>query len=141
MIGFIKNAQRDKPFFAYLTYTSPHWPLQVPADYIDRYKGKYDMGYDSLRVIRFNRQKEIGILPASVRIRPRNPEVREWAVLTDEEKKLESRKMEIYAAMVENLDDHIGKLIQFLKDSNLLNNTVIVFMSDNGAAGEDFYKA
>ncbi len=140
MIGFIENSQRDKPFFAYLTYTTPHWPLQVPADYIDRYKGKYDIGYDSLRILRFNRQKELGILPTTAKLRPRNPAVKQWANLTSEEKKLESRKMEIYAAMVENLDDHIGKLIQFLKDSNLLNNTVIVFMSDNGAAGEDFYK-
>jgi arylsulfatase A-like enzyme len=140
MIGFIENANKDKPFFAYLTYTSPHWPLQVPTDYIDRYKGKYNMGYDSLRVIRFNRQKVLGILPVSSKIRPRNPAVKGWMNLTDGEKKLESRKMEIYAAMVENLDDHIGKLIKFLKDSNLLDNTIIVFMSDNGAAGEDFYK-
>jgi arylsulfatase A-like enzyme len=140
MIGFIKNAQREKPFFAYLTYTCPHWPLQVPSDYINLYKGKYDMGYDSLRVIRFNRQKELGILPASAQIRPRNPALRKWASLTAEEQKIESRKMEIYAAMVENLDDHVGKIIQFLKDSNLINNTVIVFMSDNGAAGEDIYK-
>jgi arylsulfatase len=139
MIGFIKNAQRDKPFFAYLAYTAPHWPLQVPADYIDRYKGKYDMGYDSLRVIRFNRQKALGILPASATLRPRNPDIRPWTSLSTEEKKIESRKMEIYAAMVENLDEHIGQLIQFLKDSKLLDNTVIVFMSDNGAAGEDFF--
>ncbi len=139
MIGFIKAAQRDKPFFAYLAYTAPHWPLQVPADYIDRYKGKYDMGYDSLRVIRFNRQKEMGIIPKSMELGPRNPDIRPWISLSAEEKKIESRKMEIYAAMVENLDDHIGQLIQFLKDSNLLDNTVIVFMSDNGAAGEDFY--
>jgi arylsulfatase A-like enzyme len=140
MIGFIKNAQKDKPFFAYLTYTSPHWPLQVPADYIDRYKGKYDMGYDSLRLIRFNRQKAMGILPASYLLRPGNPKIKPWKDLSTEEKRIESRKMEIYAAMVENLDDHIGQLIQFLKDSKQLDNTMIVFMSDNGAAGEDFYK-
>ncbi|HEY4937181.1 MAG TPA: arylsulfatase [Puia sp.] len=139
MIRFIKDAQKDKPFFAYLTYTAPHWPLQVPADYIDRYKGKYDMGYDSLRVIRFNRQKVMGILPAFAVLGPRNPAIKLWTKLTKEEKKTESRKMEIYAAMVENLDEHIGQLIQFLKDSKLLDNTVIIFMSDNGAAGEDFY--
>ena len=139
MIGFIKDAKKDKPFFAYLAYTAPHWPLQVPADYIDRYKGKYDMGYDSLRVIRFERQKRLGIVPDSMNLRPTNPEIKPWMNLSTEEKKLESRKMEIYAAMVENLDDHIGQLIKVLKDSNLLDNTIIVFMSDNGAAGEDFY--
>jgi len=139
MIGFIKDAKKDKPFFAYLAYTSPHWPLQVPADYIDRYKGKYDMGYDSLRVIRFNRQKAMGILPASFALRPRNPDVKPWTDLSANEKKIESRKMEIYAAMVENLDVHIGQLLQFLKSSKWLDNTLIVFMSDNGAAGEDFY--
>jgi arylsulfatase A-like enzyme len=140
MIGFIKDARKDKPFFAYLTYTAPHWPLQVPADYIDRYKGKYDMGYDSLRVIRFNRQKAMGIIPASVVLRPRNPAVKPWSDLSEANKKTEARKMEIYAAMIENLDDHIGRLIQYLKDSHQLENTVIVFMSDNGAAGQDLYK-
>ena len=97
------------------------------------------MGYDSLRVVRFKRQKDLGILPASATLRPRNPDIRPWTSLSTEEKKIESRKMEIYAAMVENLDEHIGQLIQFLKDSKLLDNTVIVFMSDNGAAGEDFF--
>jgi arylsulfatase len=139
MIGFIKDAQKNKPFFAYLTYTAPHWPLQVTADYIDRYKGKYDLGYDSLRVIRFNRQKAMGIIPASMVLRPRNPGIKLWTELSAEEKKIESRKMEIYAAMVENLDAHIGQLIQFLKDSKMLDNTIIVFMSDNGAAGGDWY--
>jgi len=139
MMGFIKDAQRDKPFFAYLTYTAPHWPLQVPADDIDRCKGYYDLGYDSLRVIRFNRQKALGILPASSILGPRDPEIKPWKNLSAEEKKTESRKMEVYAAMVENLDDHIGKFIHFLKDAKLLDNTLIIFMSDNGAAGEDFY--
>ena len=139
LIGFIEQAQKDKPFFAYLTYTAPHWPLQVPPDYIDRYKDKYDMGYDSLRVLRFNRQKVAGIVSGNATLRPRNPTIRIWTLLTPEEKKIESRKMEIYAAMVENLDDHIGQLIQFLKKSGRYNNTVIIFMSDNGAAAEDFY--
>jgi arylsulfatase len=139
MIEFIKNGQKKIPFFAYLTYTAPHWPLQVPADYIDKYKGKYDIGYDSLRVIRFNKQKAMGIVPANAMLGPRNSSIKLWIELSAEEKKIESRKMEIYAAMVDNLDEHIGKLIQFLKDSKQFDNTVIVFMSDNGAAGEDFY--
>ena len=139
MMEFIKNGQKDKPFFAYLTYTAPHWPLQVPADYIDKYKGKYDIGYDSLRIIRFNKQKAIGIMPANAALGPRNPAIKPWIELSAEEKKIESRKMELYAAMVDNLDVHIGQLIQFLKDSKQFDNTLIVFMADNGAAAEDFY--
>ena len=139
MIEFIRNRQEDKPFFAYLTYTAPHWPLQVPADYIDKYKGNYDMGYDSLRVIRFNQQKTMGIIPSKATLPPRTSSIKPWTQLSAEEKKIESRKMELYAAMVDNLDYHIGKVIQYLKESNQLDNTIIVFLSDNGAAGEDFY--
>jgi len=139
MIAFIKNGKKDKPFFAYLTYTAPHWPLQVPEDYIDKYKGKYDMGYDSLRVIRFNQQKKIGIIPSNATLPPRTSSIKPWTQLSAEEKKIESRKMELYAAMVDNLDVHIGQLIQYLKESNQFDNTIIVFMSDNGAAAEDFY--
>jgi arylsulfatase A-like enzyme len=139
MIEFIKNGQKDKPFFAYLTYTAPHWPLQAPADYIDKYKGKYDIGYDSLRVIRFNRQKAMGIIPSNAKLPPRTDGIKPWTELSTEEKKIESRKMELYAAMVDNLDVHVGQVIGYLKESNQLDNTIIVFMSDNGAAAEDFY--
>jgi arylsulfatase A-like enzyme len=139
MIGFIRDRQPAKPFFALLTYTAPHWPLQVPAEYIDKYKGKYDMGYDSLRVLRFNKQKAMGIIPANTRLPSRFTQIKPWAELSTEEKKIESRKMELYAAMVENLDNHIGQLIQYLKQSGQFDSTIIVFMSDNGAAAEDFY--
>ena len=139
MMQFIKNAEKGRPFFAYLTYTAPHWPLQVPDDFIDKYKGKYDIGYDSLRVARFNRQQAIGIVPKNAVLGLRNPSIKPWIQLSASEKKLESKKMELYAAMVDNLDEHIGRLIAFLKDSKQFDNTVIVFMSDNGAAGEDFY--
>ena len=139
IITFLKNEEKDKPFFAYLTYTAPHWPLQVPADYIDKYKGQYDIGYDSLRVIRFNQQKTMGIIPSNATLPPRTSWIKPWAQLSAQEKKIESRKMELYAAMVDNLDQHIGQLMQYLKESNQLDNTIIFFMSDNGAAAEDFY--
>ena len=122
-----------------LTYTAPHWPLQVPAEYIDKYKGKYDIGYDSLRVRRFNQQKAIGIIPLNAKLPARSSLIKPWTALSSEEKKIESKKMELYAAMVENLDDHIGQLIQYLKQSGQVDNTIIVFMSDNGAAAEDFF--
>jgi arylsulfatase len=139
IITFIKDGEEEKPFFACVTYTAPHWPLQVPAEYIDKYKGKYDIGYDSLRVIRFNQQKKMGIIPSNATLPPRASRIKLWTELSAEEKKIESRKMELYAAMVENLDQHIGRLVKFLKESKQLDNTIIVFMSDNGAAAEDFY--
>lgn len=139
MMEYISEADKSKPFFAYLAYTAPHWPLQVPEEEINKYQGKYDMGYDSLRIIRFLSQKKLGLLPANATLPPKNDSIKLWTSLSSEEKKIESRKMEIYAAMVDNLDQHIGKLIRFLKESNLYENTLIVFMSDNGAAGEDFY--
>ncbi len=141
MIGYINAVSKDKPFFGYLTYTAPHWPLQVPDDYLDKYKGRYDVGYDSLRALRFNQQKLKGIIPANAVLPPRLKSIKAWILLTPAEKKIESRKMELYAAMVDNLDKHIGQLIRFLKDSKLFDNTLIVFMSDNGAAAEDFYNS
>ena len=139
MIGFIKNARHDQPFFAYLPYTAPHWPLQLPDDYLDKYKGKYDIGYDSLRVVRFLHQKKLGIIPAKAVLPQRLNSIKLWIELSAEEKKIESRKMELYAAMVDNLDKHIGRIIKCLKDSKEFDNTIIIFMSDNGAAAEDFY--
>ena len=139
MMEFISGAQRDKPFFAYLAYTAPHWPLQVPENYLNKYKGKYDIGYDSLRVLRFQQQKAMGIIPVDAKLPPRLNSIRPWTQLTPDERKIESRKMELYAALVDNLDKHIGQVINYLKNSKLLDNTLVVFMSDNGAAAEDFY--
>ncbi len=140
LIEFIDASRGDgKPFFAYAAYTSPHWPLQVPEDYLDRYSGAYDQGYDALREERFASLKEAGIIPETSTLPPRNEAVRPWDELNAEEHRRESRKMELYAAMVENLDDHVGRLIDYLKANALYDNTLIVFMSDNGAAIEDFY--
>lgn len=140
LIEFIDaNKDDGKPFFAYAAYTSPHWPLQVPDDYLDIYAGFYDDGYDALRERRFNSLQEAGIIPLSSELPPRNDAITFWEDLSSEQKRHESRKMELYAAMVENLDDHVGELISYLKQNDLYDNTLIVFMSDNGAAGEDIY--
>ena len=140
LIGFIDANKGDgRPFFAFAAFTSPHWPLQVPADELGRYSGVYDAGYDALREQRFESLKSAGIVPASSTLPPRWEEITPWEDLSDEQKKNESRKMELYAAMVENLDGHIGRLIHYLKANGLYENTLVVFMSDNGAAAEDFY--
>lgn len=140
LIEFIDADLDDgKPFFAFAAYTSPHWPLQVPDDYLDRYAGRYDQGYDQLREARFASLRQAGIIPAGSEIPPRNDAVTPWQTLSPDEQKRESRKMELYAAMVENLDAHVGRLIDHLERRGLKDDTLIVFMSDNGAAPGDFY--
>lgn len=140
LISFIKDHKsEDAPFFAFAAYTSPHWPLQVPADYLHKYSGQYDMGYDRLRETNFESLKAAGIIPESSELPPRNDAITPWKALSTEDKRREARKMELYAAMVENLDHHVGRLVQFLKKEKLYKNTLIIFMADNGAAAEDFY--
>jgi arylsulfatase len=140
LIEFIDENRGDgKPFFAFAAYTSPHWPLQVPDDYLDLYAGEYDDGYDVLRLRNFASLKDAGIIPDASELPPRNDAVTPWDDLSAEEQRTESRKMELYAAMVDNLDDHVGRLLDYLRQNGLYENTLVVFMSDNGAAGEDFY--
>jgi len=139
LIEFIDSNDDGRPFFAFAAYTSPHWPLQVPEPELDRYKGRYDAGYDVLRAARFASLKQAGIIPQSSTLPPRNDAIRPWDDLTPDEQRAEARKMELYAAMVANLDAHVGRLVEHLKQRGLYDNTLIVFMADNGAAGEDFY--
>jgi arylsulfatase len=140
IIEFIESDRENgKPFFAYAAYTAPHWPLQVPDDYLDLYRGNYDDGYDALRERRFESLKEAGIIPLDSELPPRNDVITPWDDLPEAQQKIESRMMEVYAAMIDNLDDHMGRLLDYLDENQLLDNTLIVFMGDNGAAAEDFY--
>ena len=140
LIGFIESNRGDgQPFFSFAAYTSPHWPLQVPGPELNRYEGVYDDGYDALREKNFLNLKNAGIIPVDSTLPPRWDKVVPWGDLTREQQRRESRKMELYAAMVENLDGHIGRLLDYLQAKGLLENTVVVFMSDNGAAANDFY--
>ena len=140
LISFIEADLNDgKPFFAFAAYTSPHWPLQVPDEYLNLYAGEYDAGYDALRESNFESLKSAGIVPQDWQLPPRNEEITPWEQLSPDEQRREARKMELYASMVDNLDDHIARLLDFLKQRGVYDNTLIVFMSDNGAAGEDFY--
>ena len=146
LISYIRNDHTDsKPFFLYAAYTSPHWPLQAPTEYIEKYHGKYDMGYDSLRQLRFEGLKQKGIVDAHVTL-PKlpafegdlysvsNKPLRPWKSLTKNEQRIEARKMEIYAGMIDNLDHNIGRLIQYLKEIGEYENTLFIFFSDNGAS-------
>lgn len=138
MIGYLRD-ERDssKPFFAYLAFTAPHWPLQAPAVAIDRQRGRYDRGYDALAAERLQRQKSLGLVPANAARSPRSPKERPWEQLDEDSRKVQIRAMEVYAAMIDELDRHMGRLIAYLDESGLLDDTAIVFLSDNGPEGHD----
>lgn len=132
-----RDKDDDQPFFAFVAYTSPHWPLQVDKKYWEKYKGFYDDGYDKLKEKRLETLKKAGMIPENAKL-PRNHEsVIPWDSLSDENKMKEARKMELYAGMVDNLDYNIGRLVQHLKDIGEYESTLIVFMSDNGTAWRD----
>ena len=136
MIEYIDSGLGDdKPFFGYLALTSPHWPLQVPAEELDRYAGDYDDGYDAHRARRLERAEELGGVP---KVDPLlfDPNGRRWSDLSKEEQRYSARTMELYASMLENADANIGRLLAFLKDSGEFENTFIFFMSDNGAEAD-----
>ncbi|MBK5550664.1 arylsulfatase [Pseudomonas sp. TH03] len=133
----IGSQKSDKPFFAYLAYTAPHWPLQVPAAYQERYRGFYDKGYASVAQARLERMKAKGLVADDVQINP-GPDVWPgWDKLSTKEQQMEARRMEIYAGMIANLDDNVGRLVKHLKDTGQYDNTVFVFFSDNGAEGSN----
>jgi len=132
-----ENGRDEKPFFAYLAYQAPHGPLAVPDGWRDKYKGRYDKGYDAIRAERLTRQKKLSIVGKDVITFPRLPTIPAWDELTDEQRRLVARKMELYAAMIGYVDDQIGRLIAHLKKTGKYDNTLVVFLSDNGAAGED----
>ena len=142
MIKFLGNAKtKNKPFFAWVSYTAPHWPLQLPKNWLDKktYKSTYIDGHEVLRQKRFTSMKEKGIVPATMELPPPMKSLSQWEQFSDTQKKYETRKMEIYAGMVENTDFHIGRLIQTLKNNKQLENTIVLLISDNGASGHDFY--
>ena len=136
MIDYIYQDLGDnRPFFAYLAFTAVHFPLQAPDASIRRHSGKYDQGYDALHAQRFQRLKELGILPADTEPFPPLPAEKSWDRLDEQERKVSARRMEIYAAMIDDLDRYVGKVIGYLKDVGELENTLVFFMSDNGAEG------
>lgn len=131
-----KNAYPDKPFFLYLAYGAMHAPHHAPKAYIDKYRGKFDEGWDVLREQWFANQKKLGIIPQDAELNPRNECVPAWDSLSDEQKKINARYMEAFAGMLDHTDAQIGRLIDYLEKLGELDNTLIVFISDNGASPE-----
>jgi len=130
-----QNKDDGKPFFAYLSYTAPHDPLHAPKAYIDKYKGKYDEGWDVLREQRLQNLKALGIVHKDAKSFPRLASVEAWEKMSVEERADASRDMEVYAAMIDYLDEQIARVFDYLKEIGEYDNTMIIFLSDNGANG------
>ncbi len=124
----------EDPFFLYLAFGAMHFPLHAPADDIRRHRGRYDRGWDVVRAERFERQRELGIVPPEARLAPRNADVPAWADLSDAERRLAARGQEVYAAFLEHTDRQLQRLVDFLQSERQFDNTVVLVLSDNGAA-------
>ena len=137
---YIRNQQAvtpDKPFFLYWASGATHAPLQAPKDWIDKYNGKFDQGWDKVREETLARQKKLGIVPESVQLPPREPGIKAWDSLTPIEKRTYARFQEVFAGFAAHTDHEIGRLITFLEQRGLLNNTIVVLnVGDNGASQE-----
>jgi arylsulfatase A-like enzyme len=126
----------DEPFFMYVPYTAPHFPLEAPDDVAAKYLETYSRGWDRLRQERYLRMIEMGIIRPEWKLPPRPDTVPAWDTLSEKEKKRQSKNMALYAAMIEIMDKNIGVLVESLERNGALDNTLIMFMSDNGACAE-----
>ena len=136
LLNYIDSERASgKPFLGVLSFTAPHWPQQAPNYYIGKYKGKYDAGWDVVRRERFDRMKKLGLIPQDAQIPPLPPEVKSWNELSSDEQARQARLMEIYAGMVDNMDLNVGRVLSYLQREGQLDNTVVLFLSDNGADG------
>lgn len=140
LMEYLDESPAGKPFFGYLAFTAPHDPLHAPDDWVDRYKGRYDAGYDALRQTRLKRLKELAFISKDAIPFPRLPNIPAWEELSDEQKKFEARRMEVYAAMIANIDHQVGRVHKYLKAKGQWKNTLVIFLSDNGANGLNMHQ-
>ena len=141
LIGFIDANKADgKPFFAYVSHQAPHDPFHLPRDWRNRHVGEYDKGWDAVRKERLKRQIELGITPPGTQLSERMWFVPDPIVLAPASRAILGKKMELYAGMVENLDHHVGRLIDHLKKIGEYENTIFIVFGDNGAEGTDLFK-
>ncbi len=124
--------KRDTPFFMYVSYTAAHWPLHAPEDEIAKYKGKYDEGFDAIRQKRFEKLKKTGLITKELKL-PKT--IADWDTISN--KLWHARNMEVYAAMITRMDKGIGKIIKKLEATGDIDNTLIIFLQDNGACAEE----
>lgn len=123
----------DKPFLLYTAFNAPHYPLQAPEEAVKKYDGRYDGGWDQLQAERHQKQLEMGLLPAKWERAPRPEHIPAWDSLSKEEQQWEADRMEVFAAMVDLVDQNVGRLVSYLKEKGVYENTLILFCSDNGA--------
>ncbi len=136
MIADAKQVAPNKPFFLYFALGAMHSPHHVPKEWADRYAGKFDTGWEAYRREVFDRQKQLGLVPATAELSAPDPDVADWESLSADERRLYSRMMEVFAGFLEHTDHYIGELVQFLKDIGEYDNTVIMLISDNGSSAE-----
>jgi arylsulfatase len=136
-VNYINKADSlNKPFFLYVAYTAPHWPLHAWPEDITKYRGKFMNGWDSLRIARFNKMVKMRILNENWKLSPRDQEVEPWDALSPEQKNEMELKMAIYAAQIDRMDQGIGKILDQLDATATTENTVILFLADNGGCAE-----
>lgn len=135
-ISFLEQAPNEKPFFLYLPFTAPHWPLHAPEKEVAKYKGLFSEGWDKLRKKRLQRMKKLGVIEKSVALSPRHSKVQAWKNLVD--KSWQQRRMEVYAAQVSIMDQVIGEVLDHLKSSGQLENTLTFFTVDNGGCHVEY---
>ena len=136
-IRFIDKARQDKkPFFLYLPYVAPHFPIMAPKEDVDRFRGQYMQGWEYLRKQRFARQKAMGLIDRSWQLSAPLKDIEDWNTLTDKQKKRYDHMMAVYAASIARVDKSVGALVQYLKDTKQFDNTLILFLSDNGGNAE-----
>ena len=133
VVKFIREHKGDNPFFVYVAYTAAHWPMHAPEKDIAKYKGRYDDGYTPIRKARHAKMKKLGIVEEHWGL---SPQAEDWAAVAN--KPWERRNMEVYAAMIDNMDQGIGRIVDELKRQNKLDNTLVFFLQDNGGCAEGF---
>ena len=131
---WIRSQPKNKPFFLYTAFYAPHFPLQAPLEVIDRHRGRYLAGWDALREQRLAKQKALGVVPQNVQLTIRPSDVPAWDSLTDRQRQELDLRMATYAAQVELLDRGVGRILQALRETGRLDNTLVIFLSDNGGA-------
>jgi arylsulfatase len=128
-----ENRDDGQPFLAYLSFTAVHDPVHVPEPWLSKYRGRYDDGYEVLKASRWQAAKNAGIVPREANLADHHPMIQPWKELSEEDRAREARGMEVYAGMLDAMDYHYGRVVDFLKDIDEFENTVIIFISDNGA--------
>nr|NKB41497.1 sulfatase-like hydrolase/transferase [Ilumatobacter sp.] len=136
MIRDQQQVSSGRPFFSYLPFGAVHCPFHAPEEYIERYRGRFDAGWDVVRRETFERQQAFGIVPSDNELPPRNPGVQPWSDLSDDARRLYAKQMEVFAGMVDHTDAQVGRLIAALVELDVLDDTVVMVLSDNGASQE-----